>query len=278
MDGTANTATYAPRSPDLSASNIYPTDTYPVKPTLQAPYQQGSTPCQRYDHLHRNFALPTSASHASIPIDSPYAISPHARNGFQQPTGANSALQGPSYSSSPRSHEDVSYSNNSSTRLPGPPSQGLVFSDAMAPPMHQVSRTLPPGEAEGIIVRTKFPVARIKRIVQADEDVSKVAQVTPVVVSKALELFMISLALRSAAEARARGTKRITAAHLKEAVAKDEHFDFLSEIVAKIPDAPAGKDKSSKTKDESNDEDDEPMQYEASKPAKKKRGPSTRKR
>jgi len=31
-------------------------------------------------------------------------------------------------------------------------------------------------------VRTKFPVARIKRIVQADEDVGKVAQVTPVVV------------------------------------------------------------------------------------------------
>lgn len=39
-----------------------------------------------------------------------------------------------------------------------------------------------PGEAEGIVVKTKFPVARIKRIVQADEDVGKVAQVTPVVV------------------------------------------------------------------------------------------------
>lgn len=41
-----------------------------------------------------------------------------------------------------------------------------------------------PGEAEGIVIRTKFPVARIKRIVQADEDVGKVAQVTPVVVCK----------------------------------------------------------------------------------------------
>jgi Dr1-associated corepressor len=31
-------------------------------------------------------------------------------------------------------------------------------------------------------IKTKFPVARIKRIMQADEDVGKVAQVTPIVV------------------------------------------------------------------------------------------------
>lgn len=45
-------------------------------------------------------------------------------------------------------------------------------------------RALPPGVVEGIEVKTKFPVARIKRIMQADEDVGKVAQVTPVVVCK----------------------------------------------------------------------------------------------
>lgn len=36
----------------------------------------------------------------------------------------------------------------------------------------------------GIEVKTKFPVARIKRIMQADEDVGKVAQVTPIAVCK----------------------------------------------------------------------------------------------
>lgn len=41
--------------------------------------------------------------------------------------------------------------------------------------------TLPPG-AENIVIRNHFPVARIKRIMQADDDVGKVAQVTPVVV------------------------------------------------------------------------------------------------
>jgi hypothetical protein len=38
--------------------------------------------------------------------------------------------------------------------------------------------------AGGVEVKTKFPVARIKRIMQADEDVGKVAQVTPVVVGE----------------------------------------------------------------------------------------------
>lgn len=39
-------------------------------------------------------------------------------------------------------------------------------------------------DTRGIEVKTKFPTARIKRIMQADEDVGKVAQVTPVVMGK----------------------------------------------------------------------------------------------
>jgi hypothetical protein len=41
--------------------------------------------------------------------------------------------------------------------------------------------TLPPN-VDNIIIKNHFPVARIKRIMQADDDVGKVAQVTPVVV------------------------------------------------------------------------------------------------
>jgi len=46
----------------------------------------------------------------------------------------------------------------------------------------------------GVEVKTKFPTARIKRIMQADEDVGKVAQVTPVVMgtfSTPLSVFYI---------------------------------------------------------------------------------------
>ena len=48
----------------------------------------------------------------------------------------------------------------------------------------KVSRASGPGPSQGIEVKTKFPVARIKRIMQADEDVGKVAQATPTAVCK----------------------------------------------------------------------------------------------
>jgi hypothetical protein len=49
---------------------------------------------------------------------------------------------------------------------------------------------------------------------------------------------MISLVTKSATEAKKRGQKRVTASHLKQAVMSDEQFDFLHEIVSKVPDAP----------------------------------------
>lgn len=45
-----------------------------------------------------------------------------------------------------------------------------------------VDEPVNPSPAAGVEVKTKFPVARIKRIMQADEDVGKVAQVTPIAV------------------------------------------------------------------------------------------------
>ncbi|KAI7469434.1 hypothetical protein KC364_g7145, partial [Hortaea werneckii] len=118
----------------------------------------------------------------------------------------------------------------------------------------------------GVELKTSFPVARIKRIMQADEDVGKVAQVTPHVVSRALELFMIKLISASAMQARgggsnmppsiksegssgaagggaagtaSKGPKRILAQHMKKAIQGDETLDFLADIAEKVPDAPS---------------------------------------
>ncbi len=67
--------------------------------------------------------------------------------------------------------------------------------------------------------------------------------------AKALELFMISLVTKAASEAKSRNSKRVSAAHLKSAVAKDEVLDFLAEIIAKVPDAPAPSEKAEDTSD-----------------------------
>ncbi|KAJ4304028.1 hypothetical protein N0V88_001633 [Collariella sp. IMI 366227] len=69
---------------------------------------------------------------------------------------------------------------------------------------------------------------------QADEEVGKVAQQTPIAVGKALELFMVALVTRSAEAARARSSKRVSAQMLKQVVEGDEQWDFLRDIVGKV--------------------------------------------
>jgi len=54
---------------------------------------------------------------------------------------------------------------------------------------------------------------------------------------------MISLVTKAAAEARIKGSKRVTPVHLKQAVEKDEQLDFLAEIISKVQDAPVAKKK-----------------------------------
>ena len=128
--------------------------------------------------------------------------------------------------------------------------------------------TQPTGNATlGVELKTSFPVARIKRIMQADEDVGKVAQVTPHVVSRALELFMIKIISASAVQARggaqaaaaaggAKGSKRVLSQHMKKAIQADQTFDFLETIANKVPDAPS---KAKKEAAGSNSEDDKPV-------------------
>lgn len=84
--------------------------------------------------------------------------------------------------------------------------------------------------------KSRFPVARIKKIMQADEDVGKVAQVVPVIISKALELFMASMIQEAARHAAETGHKRVLPGHLKMAVQGNPMFDFLESNVENLAD------------------------------------------
>jgi histone H3/H4 len=137
--------------------------------------------------------------------------------------------------------EDASDSVDSVNLAPTRPSKKRKSTDPAPEPKQEPDVPMAPGSSYGIEVRTKFPVARIKRIMQADEDVGKVAQATPTAVSKALELFIISLVTKGAGEARGKGSKKVTASHLKAALTKEPQMDFLSEICEKISDDPKSK-------------------------------------
>ncbi|KAI9799052.1 MAG: hypothetical protein M1833_004246 [Piccolia ochrophora] len=197
--------TYAPESPDASAFEqpSYSLNTSAFPPHAP-PYESSFLP-QHYQ--------PANSYHQPQ----------FAKHGFGQPVASPVGYGGGA------SFDDEEWVPSGATNTRSRGKQGKA----------PITRTLP----SDVEVKTKFPVARIKRIMQADEDVGKVAQVTPVVVSKALELFMISLVTKAADEAKSKTSKRVTAAHLKQAISKDEQFDFLQDIIAKIPDAPVASEK-----------------------------------
>lgn len=86
-------------------------------------------------------------------------------------------------------------------------------------------------------IKTHFPAARIKKIMQSDEDIGKVAQATPVIVGRALEIFMANLVEASVVEAKKAGVRKISASHIRSAVENTEQFDFLVDAVEKYPPA-----------------------------------------
>ncbi|KAI9675442.1 MAG: DR1-associated protein 1 (negative cofactor 2 alpha) [Caeruleum heppii] len=170
----------------------------------------------------------------SYPVHSSYAQPSYAASPYYHPPPQQYP---PGYGQPP----PVPYDTRDPQQLPMAESAGLRSRNRMTT-TNKAPATVAPVERNpryDVEVKTKFPVARIKRIMQADEDVGKVAQVTPVAVSKALELFMIDLVSRAAEEGKAKSSKRITATHLKRAVEKETQFDFLWEITSKVQDAPA---------------------------------------
>ncbi|CAN0905110.1 Dr1-associated corepressor [Linum grandiflorum] len=83
---------------------------------------------------------------------------------------------------------------------------------------------------------TRFPAARIKKIMQTDEDIGKIAMAVPLLVSKALELFLQDLCDRTYDITLRKGAKTLNSSHLKQCVQKFKLFDFLRETVDKVPD------------------------------------------
>ncbi|XP_074658019.1 uncharacterized protein LOC141910984 isoform X2 [Tubulanus polymorphus] len=95
----------------------------------------------------------------------------------------------------------------------------------------------------------RFPPARIKKIMQTDEDVGKVAAAVPVIISKTLELFIETLVTRAYTITQGRSAKTLTPSHVKQVIMAESKFDFLKDLVAAVPDT-------------QNEEDEDPLVVE----------------
>ncbi|XP_065345692.1 dr1-associated corepressor [Cloeon dipterum] len=83
---------------------------------------------------------------------------------------------------------------------------------------------------------SRFPPGRIKKIMQTDDEVGKVAQAVPVIISRALELFVESLLTKAVQITTARKAKTLTPSHMKHCILSESRFDFLKEFVKTVPD------------------------------------------
>ncbi|GFN74607.1 Dr1-associated corepressor [Plakobranchus ocellatus] len=83
---------------------------------------------------------------------------------------------------------------------------------------------------------SRFPPARIKKIMQTDEEVGKVAAAVPVIISRALELFIESLIKETSRVTMTRNAKTLSTSHIKHTIETNKQFDFLRDLVANVPD------------------------------------------
>ncbi|PKA45638.1 Nuclear transcription factor Y subunit C-2 [Apostasia shenzhenica] len=92
-----------------------------------------------------------------------------------------------------------------------------------------------------------LPLARIKKIMKADEDVKMIAAETPVLFSRACEMFILELTHRSWGQTEHSKRRTLQRSDIASAIAKNQVFDFLVDIVpveetkeAGVPTMPVG--------------------------------------
>ncbi|XP_043281372.1 dr1-associated corepressor isoform X2 [Venturia canescens] len=88
----------------------------------------------------------------------------------------------------------------------------------------------------------RFPAGRIKKIMQTDEEVGKVAQAVPVIISRTLELFVHSLLTKTMQITNAKNAKTLRPSHMKQCILSESRFDFLKDLVKGLPDVSGADD------------------------------------
>ncbi|KAL0106541.1 hypothetical protein PUN28_016320 [Cardiocondyla obscurior] len=71
---------------------------------------------------------------------------------------------------------------------------------------------------------------------QTDEEVGKVAQAVPIIISRTLELFVHSLLTKTMQITSAKNAKTLSPSHMKQCILSESRFDFLKDLVKSLPD------------------------------------------
>jgi Dr1-associated corepressor len=191
---------YRPRSPDLSSATH--DDAPPIHPQHQqyrgsvshpSPYTPitpvGAQP-DNYFSRHAQWPQPTYNNNVNANSYNPFAPQSPSQQ-FQQPQFQSPQFQLQQQPQHPSAMPRVAAVKSElkpdpmDEDFPAPRrgrGRGAGVKKALKEESHDEDMLGGENSYNGPEIKTKFPVARIKRIMQADEDVGKVAQVTPIAV------------------------------------------------------------------------------------------------
>ncbi|XP_076834580.1 dr1-associated corepressor [Brachyhypopomus gauderio] len=103
-----------------------------------------------------------------------------------------------------------------------------------------------PGQKRKYNVR--FPPGRIKKIMQKDTEVGRMATAVPVIISKALEMFMISFLSKTSLITQSANSRVMSINHMKQCIMSEKLFDFLRELAEQASGTSTPKEGKSKGK------------------------------
>ncbi|XP_027028542.1 dr1-associated corepressor isoform X2 [Tachysurus fulvidraco] len=105
-----------------------------------------------------------------------------------------------------------------------------------------------PGQKRKYNVR--FPPGRIKKIMQKDTEVGRIATAVPVIISKAkaLEMFLISLLTKTSLIIQSKNSRVMSINHMKQCIESEKLFDFLKELADQASGSSAAKESKAKGK------------------------------
>ena len=92
-----------------------------------------------------------------------------------------------------------------------------------------------------------LPLNRIKRIMQSNKEIGKIKASTPLVIAKALELFIADITASASQIAIKNGDSKVAPGHVRAVIdgkGAQQYFAFLKEAVSKVPDMKVNNDAS----------------------------------
>ncbi|KAJ0975904.1 hypothetical protein J5N97_017869 [Dioscorea zingiberensis] len=171
----------------------------------------------------------TSASQVAYPVAPPYqtaamvaAGAPAAIGGLSSPTQPTTAF--PTSPSHLSNHQQLAYQQIQQFHHHQQQQQQQQLQAFWANQILEIEQTTD-------FKNHSLPLARIKKIMKADEDVRMISAEAPVVFAKACEMFILELTLRSWIHTEENKRRTLQKNDIAAAITRTDIFDFLVDIV-----------------------------------------------